>query len=171
MFGFFNCWCGNYICPCIWGIWATTYWRKEERPFLSGGGEESFSTTFSHPTKQLLSGLPFSAPGASSCPLLGVVPCCCFLPWDTMHQDADSSEFPLSAFAALISVTLETSPCWIPFPLTLFLLVSHSFWHSLLTSYGGPKQNGRRRTTIDRKHLLKHVSVSKFYKDNLLSIL
>lgn len=62
--------------------------------------------------------------------------------------DADSSEFPLSAFAALISVTLQTSQYWIPFPLTLFLLVSHSFWHSLLTSYGGPKQNGRRRTTI-----------------------
>lgn len=132
---------GNLSC-CI----GSTCLRKEGRPFLSGNGEESFSTTFAHPTKQLFSRLPISASGASSCPLLGAMLCCYFLPWDAMYQDADSGEFPLSAFALLIIVALQTVPHWIPFP--LLQIVSLSFWHVLLTSYGSLKQNGRRETTI-----------------------
>lgn len=73
---------------------------------LSGDGKESFSTIFLDPTKQLLRKLRLSVSGASSCPLLAAVPCCCFLPWDITHRDADSGEFPLNAFAVLISITL-----------------------------------------------------------------
>lgn len=91
--------------------------RKEGRPFLSRGGEQFFTSSFSHSTKQLLSRLPLSASGASSCSVLGAVPYCCFLPWDTVHEDADIREFPFSASGVLISITLQTGPCWIPFPL------------------------------------------------------
>lgn len=62
---------------------GSTSLRKEERPFLSGDGEESFSTTFSHPTGQILIRVLFSASGASSSSAPGTMQGCSFLPWDT----------------------------------------------------------------------------------------
>lgn len=75
--------------------------RKEGRPFHNGNGEESFSTTFSHPTRQILIRVPLSVWGASRSPALGTLQCCWLLP-GTLR--AGCGDPPLDTFPVLNSV-------------------------------------------------------------------
>lgn len=121
---------------------GSTSLRKEERPFLSGDGEESFSTTFSHPAGQILIRVLFSAAGASSSSAPGTMQGCSFLPWDT------GCWLWWSPCRCLCCSEQRCSPnrsCWIPFPL---LQWHHWLWHASLTMRGGLTQNGRGRTAV-----------------------
>lgn len=92
---------------------GSTSLRKDGRPFLNGDGKESFSTTFSHPTRQILIRVPLSVWRSSRSPAQGTVQCCCLLPGTL---GAGSGDPPLGAFAVLNSIFVPAVAHWAPSP-------------------------------------------------------